>query len=246
MYHFDSIKKYGSFSLEEVRAVLIGSVLMGFMFSFSEWGLGSRFDFGFGMRNFLAGVIIAMIALFFHILVQKIIGVLVAFKVEYRIWFYGLLIGLIISFISNGRLFFLAPGGIVVYLLSGHRLGAHRYGINVWPLGALAMCGPLMNFVMAMAVKALFSQILGIHSVFLDNFVSFNLWLAFFTILPIPPLPGSNLFFASRLVFVFVFGSLMAYAVLYALGIYSLIFAILIGFILYLLFYFFVESEIYK
>ena len=62
--------------------------------------------------------------------------------------------------------------------------------------------------------------------------ISLNIWLAIFTMLPIPPLDGSNVFFASRLLYAFAFGCIVGYALLVlVLGFYSLIFVILMGII---------------
>jgi len=44
---FDRIKKYYRFDLEELKAIIIGALILGFMISFSEWGL-EKFNFIYG------------------------------------------------------------------------------------------------------------------------------------------------------------------------------------------------------
>lgn len=238
----DKIKKYGSFSFMELRAFLIGMFVVAFIISFKEWGV-EKFDLMFGLRNLVRALIIVSISMFLHIFAQKVVAVLNGFKMEYRLWSYGLAIGLVLAFVTKGSIWVLAPGGMIIYHLAGHRVGAYRYGINFWPLAVTALVGPMTSFVFAMLVKFLTFQVFSMETEFFTKMIGFNLWLAFFTMLPIPPLDGYHLFFASRLLFVFLFGTFLGYAVLFSMGILSLIWALIIGFVLYLLFYLFIEKE---
>ena len=51
-------------------------------------------------------------------------------------------------------------------------------------------------------------------SLFLQKLLSVTLWFALFTILPIPPLNGSRLFFGSRVTYFFILGWVIGFNVL--------------------------------
>ena len=74
----------------------------------------------------------------------------------------------------------------------------------------------------------------------------FSMAYAAWSLIPIPPLDGSKLFFASRLVYAFVFGCFAGYAVLVALGVYSYIWALVIGVFAWLIFYIVFERTAWK
>jgi Zn-dependent protease len=71
----------------------------------------------------------------------------------------------------------------------------------------------------------------------LNKLFIFNLAFAVWNLLPIPPLDGSKLFFHSRLTFAFIFGSVLGYTVLAGFGVYSWILGLIIGGIIWLLYY---------
>jgi len=71
-----------------------------------------------------------------------------------------------------------------------------------------------------------------------------DLIYALCNLLPIPPLDGSRILFWSRLFYVFLFGSIAGYLVLVKLGIFSYIWALLIGGLAWL--YFLVYHEMKK
>jgi hypothetical protein len=69
-----------------------------------------------------------------------------------------------------------------------------------------------------------------------------NLVYAIWSILPIPPLDGHQTFFAGRLTYVFTAGIIAIYCVLILfIGVYSWIWAVIGGFIIYLLYLFLFE-----
>jgi len=60
--------------------------------------------------------------------------------------------------------------------------------------------------------------------------------------LPIPPLPGLQLYFGTRMGYAFVFGSIMGYVALFLVQFYSLIIALVIGAICYVTYYLIFEK----
>ena len=241
----DKAKRYFTFNAEEIKGILGSTLIIAFIISFKLWGPGEEFNFAYGLKNFFNAILITLLAILIHISAQKIYGLHLGFKVEFRTFWPGLLIALVLCFVSRGAIWFLVPGGIVLYHMAKHRLGFFRYGLNYWSLGMISAIGPLSNVVLA----ALFAMIAygGViippmtpiaTTTLIGRAISLNLWLAIFTMLPIPPLDGSNVFFASRLLYAFAFGCIVGYALLVlVLGFYSLIFVILMGIIFWFITY---------
>jgi Zn-dependent protease len=238
-----NVKKYFAFSKEELRALFIGILILSFIFSFDKWGV-DQFDFYYGLKNLFHAFLIVLLALLFQQSVQRIVGLAVGFKIEYRIWLYGLVIGLVLCVFSNGKLWFFAPGGIIAYHMAGHRLGSFRYGLNYWPLSMIAFAGSVSSIVLAVIFKLLL--MISPENVLLQQAMVFNLWLAVFTMLPIPPLNGSHVFFASRHFYIFAFGLLLGLAAsLYFLSVFmSLLLSVVLGGVIWFLYMYYVEATL--
>src|SRR3989338_2012851 len=131
----------------------ISILAMAFIFSSAKGGPQDTFVASYWIKHFLLATLIAALALLARQAVQRVVGLSIGFRVEYRLWLYGTLIGLVIAVISKGAIWFLAPGGILVYHMAGHRLGSFRYGLNYWPLGMTGLVGPLTNIALALIFK---------------------------------------------------------------------------------------------
>jgi len=241
----DKLNRYFTFNSEEIKGILGSTLIIAFIISFKLWGPGDEFNFAYGLKNFFNSILIVLLSILVHISAQKICGLYIGFKVEFRTFWPGLLIALILCFVSGGAIWLLIPGGIVIYHMAQHRLGFFRYGLNYWSLGMISAIGPLSNVILAalLAVIAYGGVIIPpmtpiATTTLIGRAISLNLWLAIFTMLPIPPLDGSNVFFASRLLYAFAFGCIFGYAMLVLfLGFYSLVFVILMGIVFWFLAY---------
>lgn len=100
---------------------------------------------------------------------------------RYKAWYLGLLVALLIAIATRGRMIFAAPGAVEVYL--------------PWYMpraeAAISFAGPLANIIVAL-VCLLLKYILPIAHIyeFIDIIAYVNCVLAFFNLLPIPPLDG--------------------------------------------------------
>ena len=83
---------------------------------------------------------------------------------------------------------------------------------------------------------------LGVFPEFFQSLAMINLWIMFYTLLPIPYLDGIHLFFWSRLTYVFIASTLVAYVILSAAEIYSWFLSLVIGVIVWFLYYIYGES----
>jgi len=241
---WDTIKKYFRFTKNEIKSLIIVILVFAFIFSFNDWG-EDKFDFVVGMSNFFVAIIIVGIAVLVHDSGQKLAALKVGFRAETQIWWYGILLALILCFISGGKLMFFAATGMWLHHMAIHRLGHFRYGPNVQAMGVISLMGPVANILVAIFVKFLQVNLhlIPMNSVFVDKFFFFSWLFALLNLLPVPPLDGSRLLFYSRLTYAWVFGAIFGYLIFYSLGIYSIIIAFVSGWALWLVFYIFFEKE---
>jgi Zn-dependent protease len=217
MYSFrdflSKLRHHFRFSKEEIEACVISVLVMAFIVSFNEWGHGTEFDFNIGLANLIRAIVIVGVILAVHVIVIKLQAIQYGYRAEFKIWWYGLMIGLGLAFLSasitggSGKfpvVWFLAPGGIFFHHLAVHRLGWFRYGVNQMETGHCYLMGSISTLVLAYIFKILLY--IFPESQFFYKAMVVALWFALFTLLPIPPLVGSHMFFWSRLVYVFYLG----------------------------------------
>lgn len=242
----DKTKRYYRFDLDELKTLIIVSIVFAFILSFKDWGV-EKFDLAYGLRNLFFSAVIAFVAVFVNASAHKIAALYLGFRAEIKLWWYGLLIGLALIFVTRGNIFFLAGIGVMYHHLAVHRLGFFRYGLNYWDQAKCAFAGPLANILLAAIIKIIATGSVAIpiglvSSDLAEKAIKFNLWYAIFNMLPIPPLSGTVAFYASRTWYVFIFGCILGYSLLVlGAGVYSLFATIAGGIVLVTLFYIFYE-----
>ncbi len=240
--YLDKLKRYFWFSKEEILNFIIVVVVLSIIYSWTDWGI-EKFNLATGFKNLLTAVVLIAITVFVHHAGQRMMALALGFRAEQKLWWHGLIIGLVLVMITGGKIKFLAATGMLVYLLPVHRLGAFRYGPNLTTIAKISLAGPVLNIFFSALVKSF--EWAGLLSPYIgQRLFVLNLAFAAWNLLPIPPLDGSKVFFYSRLTYMFLFGSIASYVMLiYFLNIYSYIIALLIGAIVWLLFYIFFESK---
>ncbi|MEM4336714.1 MAG: hypothetical protein QXG86_01795 [Candidatus Woesearchaeota archaeon] len=236
-----TLKKH-FFSSEEIKNFIVVAVFLGFMFSFGEWGT-EKLDALIRIFNWFNSIIVVGFALFIYLLAQRITAIRKGYSVEYKIWFYGLIIALLITFITRGRVILAFVGTTLIYHLEGHRLGKFRYGLNYKDLGVISLMGPLSTLFIAFIFKFL-STILT-NSPLVSKMVVVALSITCINMLPLPWIDGGNVFFASRVLWIFSFISfIVASTLLYFMkNVIGIIFvALLIGIIAAILWFVFFEE----
>ena len=245
----DKIKRYFKFSKGEFKALVISTLILAFVVSFRDWGYGSEFSVTIGIKNLIIAIFMVGIAIFVHQAGQRISGLQMGFRVEYKMWWYGLLIGLIVAFVSRGKIWVLIPGGIFLHHMATHRLGFFRYGTNLASVGGIAFMGVAANILFATIIKFLQINLhlISLDSIFFNRLFLINWALAAYSLIPIPPLDGSRIFFASRLTLMFLFGCIGGYVMLILLlGIYSYIWALVIGVLVWFIYLTTFERKVWK
>lgn len=238
----DKVRRYFKFSPKEIRSLIYTIVVSAFVLSFTMWGT-DHFDFGLGLFNLFNTVLIVTVIVLLQESVHRFFALLGGYRVEYKHFTIGLVIGVVAVFLSNGSLKFLAPGGIAISHLAIHRLGRFRYGPNYNTIGWIAMTGPLSNLFLALVFKAI-SVVAPNEALFLGAAQMCALF-AVFNMLPFPPFNGHQLFFGSRYIYMFVAGAIIAAAAgMTFLGTFgTLLAALIFGVLVALLYFIFIDRK---
>lgn len=236
------IRSYLPFNISEIRSIAITILFLTFIVAFND-GNG-EFQMSQWLANFLLWFIIITISVIVKQIGHRLVGLLYGFRVEYKIWWYGLMFGVLIAFVTRGHVWVLVPGGIMIHIMKFHRLGWFRYGTNYRAFSIIALFGPLANIFFATFVKTLqiWFHLFPAESAIVDKLFLFNLAFAAYNLLPIPPLDGSRVMYDSRLIYVFVFVAIATYAILAYFEIYSYILALIAAVIGWFLFYHYFEK----
>jgi len=242
----DKIKRYFRFTPLEIRSLIITILVIAFIISFKEWGYGDVFNFKIGLFNYFNAILIVALSFLVHLSVQRVWSLGTGYRLEWKMWSFGLLFGLIMVFLTNGLIWLILPGGFIVHHLAGHRLGWFRYGINYWALGLIAVTGIFATIFLAAIFKALSTVV---FNSLIQKVITFNIAYALYSLLPIPPMDGSRTFYGSRMLYAFSTAFIVAAAVLLnsniGVGI-AVLSSFFIGIVLWILYYVFFESKAWQ
>ncbi len=234
------VKQFYRFSRQEVSGLAVLIIATAFIFSFRDWGK-EQFDLLLGLRHLSAAFFVAAISILFRVSCQKIYGLAEGYKAEFKMWWAGIGIALIITFISLGHLPLVLAGSMSIAFMVKQRLGEFRYGFSKWHNGIVAYWGILGNLIMAglFAIGALAFP----ESYFFGKGLIFNIIMAFTSLLPLPQLDGLAIFFASRKFYVVAWIITAFFSMLLLTGTkLGLILAIIVG-LAYALIYILIGSE---
>ena len=241
----DKTSRYYNFARHEFRGLIIAIVVIAFIISFKEWGTTS-FNFGEGMYNLFNAILIVALSILIHDAGQRLWGLAIGYKIEFKLWSFGLIFALIIAFISNGNLWLVVPGGFIIHHLAAHRLGWFRYGINYFGQAMVALAGPLFTLMLIILLKVLSTLF---PNPVIDKAIMFNVVYAITSLLPIPPLDGSKIYFGSRMLYAFVLPLIVVATILMTVKIpifFSLVLSLLVGIVLWLVYYVSFERKLWK
>lgn len=181
-------------SFKEVRDILLSVIVLGFIFSFGQWG-ENGFDLNAGLFNWFKACLVVGVAFAAHELAHKFVAQSYDAKAEYKMWPQGLLLSVFLTFISNGAMVFAAPGFVAISTAYFTRIGYKFVKLSLEEKGRIALSGPMAG--LGVAVLAKIVQPLLPSTIFLQ-LVQINAWLALFNLIPFPPLDGSKVFMWSR------------------------------------------------
>ncbi|MCM8785609.1 MAG: site-2 protease family protein [Candidatus Omnitrophica bacterium] len=160
----------------ELGDIIISVIFLALIFSYPTFS------------NFFLYLGVVIISFLFHELAHRYVARKFNCLSFYKMWPQGILIGMLLAFISGGKFLFAAPGAVMIY---PYRFGRWKYKsphLSSREMGIIAFAGPAVNLFFA-----IFFRIPIFEWGFFSYLSSINAWLALFNLLPIPPLDGSKI-----------------------------------------------------
>lgn len=242
----DKIKRYYKFTRHETIGIIISILVIAFIVSFNDWGPGSTFDLSTGIFNLFNAILIIGLSILVHDAGQRLFGLAIGYKVEFKMWSFGLVLGLVIAMVSKGRVWLIVPGGFMLHLIAGHRLGWFRYNINYFGQAMVALAGPLFSLMLVIFLKILYAFVP--TNLILDA-IKVNVVYAITSLLPFPPLDGSKIYFGSRMLYAFALPTIIVSSILMIVDIpilLALAVSFLVGIVLWMTYYITFERKLWR
>jgi hypothetical protein len=242
------------FDKKEMRSIIIGALVLGFVFSFREWGYG-EVNVSIGIVNLIRSAILSFIVLLIYQSSHKLIARKYGANSTFRLWglnrywfvtkakienmnFFGkkfkrinmgVTLPILLALLSNGVITFGAVGSSEVTEVSRRLIGKkHRY-LTEYELGKIHLVGPLTILLFSLIIH----QFQGFGSL-----VQISYTIALFSMIPFSGLDGAKVFFGSIPLYILGAGFMLATVILMQIvsPIWTLILAGVIAFILLTLF----------
>jgi Zn-dependent protease len=162
------------FTKNEIRDLIISVVALALIFN------------SFNISLLPATIFVVVIAFFAHEMSHKFVAMHYGCDAEYKMWPLGIVLGLVTSLI--GGFVIAAPGAVYVspykkgFAFRVANLSKRNYAI-------ISLSGPLVNIALASSL-VLLNILYSLDLLIMTARISF--FLAFFNLLPIPPMDGSK------------------------------------------------------
>ena len=172
------------FSQREIRDIAISTVVLAFAFG--------------GVDNFFLALFVVGVGFLAHELIgHKLFAQRLGAEAEYRMWPMGLLLAIIGSFVG---FVFAAPGAVYFSPVVRGKFAFTVHRFTDADVGKVALAGPAVNIALGFAFFAL--SFVWLPDIF--NYAAYiSFFMAFFNLIPFPPLDGSKVFKWSRLIWGF-------------------------------------------
>ncbi|MEK6938077.1 MAG: hypothetical protein AABX04_03460 [Nanoarchaeota archaeon] len=192
------IKAHYKFDQQELGGLVVVVLVTAFIFSFRDWGTDA-FDLNSGLQNLVLMFFVAAISIWFRFTCQKIYGLSQGLQANFKIWWLGVALALILCFITLGRLPLILAGAMVTTFMVKLRLGEFRHGFSYWINGMVGMWGIIGNLILALIFATGLSLSPGNY--FFGKGLVLNILMAWCALLPLPQLDGFSIFFGSRYIY---------------------------------------------
>ena len=187
------------FSRNEYKSLITYSLILGFIFSFTEWGY-DNFSLSVGLRNFLISSAISLIYILSKESVRKLIAKKIGFDLEFKIWSVklgkkskkyipiGPIIALGTVFITNGQLLFAAISKFDFKNFSKSDIKRRYEFARGIEESILASIGAIVSTLLVL----LFSILSIEKGVFIGTII------AIYSLIPLPSQDGLKMYFGSK------------------------------------------------
>jgi Zn-dependent protease len=194
---FDRVRNEFAFSPEEIKGLFIAILILSLIAGFNDGS--DKFELGHWLLNYVNCILIVGLAVLAREAAVRLGAIQYGQKAEFRLWGVGLGLALALAVLSNGNIPLLVYGGFVISFIPRQRIGYFRYGLSFNNMAIAAFYGCLANLLLAL----FFKFFLFMPNPLIQKAMLINIIMAALNMLPIPPLAGSQIFFASRTWYVF-------------------------------------------
>ena len=165
---------------EEIKWLVIATLVLGFCFSFRDWG-EPVFNFGIGLKNFILVSILVGFSVLVHEFAHKKVAKKYDADIKFKTWPALLFAALLITILTNGYFIFAAVW--VVSISTKHMLRPrHKYPhLGPWEGAKIAASGPISNFFLALVAAYFFVRTGGF---FWEKLMIINFWIAAMNLFP--------------------------------------------------------------
>lgn len=201
---------------KELYRIIIASIIAGFVFSFDEWGI-ETFNLQIGITNLIISTIICLIIYLAHLFSQKLIAKKSDCTLEFGLvkiekipiinrkvstWFspIGPIITLLVTILSNGKLFFIALASFNLKVKRAYRVGHRWTNLKGIEEATIAAAGPISDI----AMMVLFKLLTPLSQGFFSKAVFIASALAIFHMLPFPRFDGLKILVESKTLYLFI------------------------------------------
>jgi Zn-dependent protease len=189
------IQEFFRFSRQEVLGIVAAVLITAFVFSFRDWGI-EQFNAITGLRNLLIMIIIVAITFIVRLSIQKMNGLTEGYKADFKVWWSGLGVALILAFVSLGKIPLALIGTMANSFMVKQRLGEFRYGFSYGDNAAIASIGVFVN--LGLATLAAVGLYFLPNSYIFSKSLILNMVMATTSLIPVRQMDGLHIFFGNR------------------------------------------------
>ena len=204
----DKIRRYYPFTRKEFLWLGVSVLALTFIVGFNDGN--PEFRVTSFLSNLLISLVAVVIAVLIHESAHRIVAPNLGYRLEFRPFFFGIFGGIILAFMTYGQVMFLAHGSFHLDIMQKHRLGYFRHYLGYFDNGKVAIAGPLANLAAAM----IFKMLTFIPEAVLSKIIFVNVLFAITNMLPIPPLDGAHVMYATKTVYPFLMAAVIGAAAL--------------------------------
>lgn len=171
----ENLYRNATYSYSELISIVCFGVILGFLFSFNDWGVNGVFNRDVGVSNFLLATIISLFVLFMFTYIQKVIGVCIGVHATHRVSWVYLLISVIVCFATSGVVVFFIPPTLCVSQIPHLSIGRKPFAFSIKNLRLFA----LIPILILVSISVIISKSLPLSS----TVTSALFWVTFLTAL---------------------------------------------------------------
>jgi len=129
-----------------------------------------------------------------EILGHKLLAQKYGASAEYRIWYFGLLLGIVTAIIPGGFVF-AAPGAVMISPIVKKKFAFTIARLTKKQMGVIALGGPLVNIILGIGLLIVnyFYPVTLMDVQLFELTARISFFLAFFNLIPFPPMDGQKI-----------------------------------------------------